>query len=339
MRRHLLAAAIVLGAFATGASAQEVTLKVHHFLPPQANIPAKFIEPWARKVEADSSGRINVEIYPAMQLGGKPPALIDQVRDGVVDIVWTLPGYTPGRFPKAEVFELPFMPTSGEATSRAAQEYFDRNLAADEFKDFKIIAMHVHGPGLIHSKEPVERLGDMQGLKVRGPTRMINKLLETLGAVPVGLPVPAVPEALSKGVIQATAIPWEVTTALKVPELVSTHTEFEEPLYTSVFVFAMNKDKYESLPDDLRAVIDRNSGVETAAAAGRVMDEGDAPAREVAIEAGNAINRIEDAELEAWKAAAKPVIEDWVSEMKEDGIDGQALLDDARASIERQSGS
>ncbi|HEY5790869.1 MAG TPA: TRAP transporter substrate-binding protein, partial [Gammaproteobacteria bacterium] len=249
IKKVLVAAVLAAGVSAT-ASAAEVTLKLHHFLPAPAPVPKNFMAPWAEKVEKDSGGRIKVELYPSMQLGGKPPALFDQVKDGVVDIVWTLPGYTPGRFPKTEVFELPFLPSvSAEATSRAAWDYYDANLR-DEFKDVHIVAVHVHGPGLLHLKKGVHKLEDMQGLKVRGPTRLANKLIERLGATPVGMPVPAVPEALSKGVIDGTAIPWEVVKPLKVHELVDSHLTFsgDRALYTSFFIFAMNKAKYDGLP-------------------------------------------------------------------------------------------
>lgn len=340
MRRTALALAAaiaLLGSTAIPASAENVVLKIHQFLPAQAPIPANFIKPWAEKVEAESNGRIKFELYPAMQLGGAPPALYDQVRDGVADIVWTLPGYTPGRFPGTEAFELPFMPASGEETSQAAWEFYDKHLR-EQFGDVHIIAVHTHGPGLLHVKgDGVRKLEDMQGLKLRGPTRVITKLLEQLGATPVGMPVPAVPESLSKGVIDGTVIPWEVTRPLKVAELVDTHTGFsgDRGLYTSFFIFAMNKDKYESLPDDLKKVIDDNSGLETARWAGRVMDEGDVPGKAVAEERGNTIIILDEAETQRWKEASRPVIDAWIAEMNEKGIDGQALYDDAKALIDK----
>jgi TRAP-type C4-dicarboxylate transport system substrate-binding protein len=183
--------------------------------------------PWAEKIGTESGGRIKVEVFSAMSLGGTPPQLMDQARDGVVDIVWTLPGYTPGRFPSVEVFELPFMMTNAEATSRAYWDLFKSDMEESEFKGVKILATWVHGPGVIHAKgEGVRKLEDMQGKKLRGPTRVINGMLAELGAEPVGMPVPAIPEALSKGVIDGTVIPWEVTPALKIAELVDTHTEF-----------------------------------------------------------------------------------------------------------------
>jgi TRAP-type C4-dicarboxylate transport system substrate-binding protein len=323
------------------AQAQEVTLRIHQFLPPQAPVPKNFIAPWAEKVSQESNGRIKFELYPTMQLGGKPPALYDQARDGVVDIVWTLTGYTPGRFPGTEAFELPFMPAKAEATSQAAWKFYEKYLT-DEFKDVHIIAVHTHGPGLLHVKgSGVSKLEDMQGLKLRGPTRQANALLEALGATAVGMPVPAIPEALSKGVIDGTVIPWEVTTPLKISEMVDTHTDFSGPrgLYTSFFVFAMNKAKYEALPADLQAVIDANTGIETSKWVGRVMDEGDAPGIAAAEKAGDKIITLDEAEVERWKAAAAPLVDQWIAEMNAKGYDAAAMVADVKALIAEYAGN
>jgi TRAP-type C4-dicarboxylate transport system substrate-binding protein len=210
--KTMLAAVVLTGA-TQAATAADVTLRFHQMLPPQATIPALAIKPWAEKVEKESGGRIKVQLFPTMQLGGKPPELFDQAKDGVVDLIWTVLGYTPGRFPKTEAFELPFTTGLAEPASMAFQEYVQKN-AMDEFKDVKLIAVHVHGPGLFHSLPPINKLEDLKGMKVRGGSRVINIMLEQLGATPVGMPVPAVGEALSKGVITATTIPWEVVPAL-----------------------------------------------------------------------------------------------------------------------------
>ena len=320
--------------------AQDVTLRIHHFLPAPAPVPKNFITPWAEKVTKEAGGKLKVEIYPSMQLGGRPPALIDQARDGVVDIVWTLSGYTPGRFPGSEVFELPFLPASGEATSQAAWEFYEKYLKK-EFESVHVIAVHVHGPGLLHVKgNGVAKLDDMKGLKLRGPTRQATALISALGATPVGMPVPAMPEALSKGVIDGTVIPWEVTTPLKVAQLVQSHTNFtgSRGLYTSFFLFAMNKAKYDGLPADIKKVIDANSGMAASKWVGRVMDEGDAPGIAAAKAAGNKIITLDAAETARWKAAAAPIAEAWVKEMTEKGLPAAEMLKDARAMIAKYAG-
>jgi len=328
---------LILGVSA--ANAQDVTLRVHHFLPPPSVAHSQFIEPLAERLTEESDGRIAVEIYPAMQLGGAPPSLYDQVRDGVVDVVWTLPGYTPGRFPLTEVFELPFMAGSAEATSQAAQAYFEENLA-DEFSDVHVLMLHTHAPGAFHMRDDeFDSLDDLEGLSIRAPTRVINDALGALGAVPVGMPVPQVPEALSRGVVDGTVIPWEVARPLRVQELVCCHTEIDADrgFYTSVFLFAMNKDVYDGLPDDLRAVIDNNSGMSLAQEIGRVWDEAEAPGRQAAIDAGNQFVVLSDDVVAEMRDRTQAVTDAWVAQTTEAGHDGAALVTRARELVDQYS--
>jgi TRAP-type C4-dicarboxylate transport system substrate-binding protein len=329
------------GAVLAGAAwAQQVTLRVHHFLPAQGSIPKMAIEPWAKKVEADSGGRIKVQVFPSMQLGGTPPQLFDQTKDGVVDVSWTVLGYTPGRFQRMEVFEIPFIAPShdrsAEVMSKAAWDFANK-FAAEEFKDVKLLAVHTHGPGLIHTKQPVTGLESLRGMKIRGGTRIVNNMLVKLGATPVGMPVPQVTEALSKGVIDGTTIPWEVGPSLRVHEIVKNHTTFggDRALYTMAFAFSMNKAKYESPPPDLKKVIDANSGAALSAAFGKAMDEADKIGRDIALKAGNKITQLDIAETQRWLRTASSVEDDWVKEVKGKGIDGAALLREARALIKQ----
>lgn len=337
------AAALAAGMFGltSGAAlAQEVTLRLHQFLPPVANVPAHILKPWAAEVEEASGGRIKIEHFDAMALGGRPPELMDQAVDGVVDLVWTLPGYTPGRFPRSEVFELPFMMTDPAATGLAFQQMIEEDFQESEYGDVKVLAGWVHGPGVIHSNKPIATMDDLTGMKLRGPTRVINDLLSELGATSVGMPVPAIPESLSKGVIDGAVIPWEVTPSLKLAELVGNHTEFAggEALYTAVFVLAMNKGSYDGLPDDLRAILDESTGAKFADMAAKTMAEYDAPGREAAVAHGNNIVTISEADVPAWKEASKPVVARWIADMQTRGIDGQALIDRAKALIAENGG-
>lgn len=331
-----LAASVALALASGAASAQEVTLRLHHFLSPAGSVPKFFIVPWAEKVTAESGGRMKVEVYPAMQLGGAPPALYDQVRDGVVDIVWTIPSYTPGRFPETEVFELPFMTaTSGEASSRAAWD-FTQKYAVERMGDVHLLAVHVHGPGVVHKKgAPITSASDFNGLKLRGPSRQASKLLESLGATPVSMPVPAFPESLSKGVVDGGVIPWEVVPALKVEELADSHTQFsgDRALYNTYFILAMNKARYDSLPADLKAIIDANSGIETSAAAGAAMDRGDIIAYEAIKARGNNIATMDEAAMAELKAAGEKVTAEWIAELSGKGLAAQEMVDTARALV------
>ncbi|EAQ05593.1 TRAP dicarboxylate transporter, DctP subunit [Yoonia vestfoldensis SKA53] len=321
------------------AFAQDATLRFHQFLPPVAPLPAFAFKPWGERLEAASGGRLRIQHFDAMALGGRPPELLDQARDGVVDIAMSVVGYTPGRFPRTEVFELPFIMKNSIATSLAFQQMIEEDFGESEYGDFKVLAGWVHGAGLIHSEEPITKLEDMAGKTLRGPTRIINDLLSELGAEPVGMPLPAIPEALSKGVINGTVIPWEVTPSIRLAEMVSNHTEFGGPeaLYTATIIMVMNKDAYDALPDDLREILDAESGAAMAQAFSQVMLDYDAPGRQIALDAGNTITTLDEAEVARWKAAAQPVIDRWVADMDAQGIDGQALIARAKELIDEKS--
>jgi TRAP-type C4-dicarboxylate transport system substrate-binding protein len=316
---------------ASGAFAQEVTLRLHQFLPAQANVPALVLDVWADQVEEASDGRIAIERYPSMQLGGSPPELMDQAIDGVADIVWTVVGYTPGRFPSTEVFELPFMVADARAASCAYWTMYEESMQ-EEFSSVHLLGTWVHGPGLFHTADPVESPADLEGMQIRGGSRLVNQLLELTGATPVGMPVPAVTEGLSRGVIDGTTIPWEVTAALRVAELVENHTEFEgNALYNLTFVLAMNNEAYEAMPEDLQQIIDDNSGLEFSIFAGGTQADADGPARDIAVDLGNNIITIDEATAEAeWMPVVQPIYDNWIADLAENGMDGQALIDRAR---------
>ncbi len=338
-RRSLIrgAAAAALGTpVLSGFAQQSVTLKFHTFMAPQSNVWLTMHKPWMEKVEKDSGGRIKFEGYPAMQLGGTPVQLYDQARDGVVDIVWTLPGNTAGRFPRTEVFELPFMMNNAEATSKAFWEYITTQ-ATDEYKDTRVIALHVHGPGMFHSaSKQIKSVADLKGLKVRGPTRQVTKLLGAVGATPVGMPLPQIPDALSKGTIDACVIPWEVVPSVKVHELTKFHSEFDNTggaLYTTTFVMAMNKAKYDGLAPDLKKIIYANSGQATSAWLGKTQQGNDPAGRKTAVDRGNTIYQFTAAQREEFIKLSSHNDDEWVADMDKRGFKGKALLDTARALI------
>ncbi|RYX90570.1 MAG: TRAP transporter substrate-binding protein [Comamonadaceae bacterium] len=342
-RRTILktGAAAALGAPAlSGIAQQAVTLKFHTFMAPQSNVWLAMHKPWMEKVEKESNGRIKFEGYPAMQLGGTPVQLYDQAKDGVVDIVWTLPGNTAGRFPRIEAFELPFMMSNAEATSKAFWEYV-QTVAPDEFKDTQVLALQVHGPGVIHTVDkPVKTIADMRGLKLRAPTRQVTKLLAILGATPVGMPLPQIPDALSKGTINGCVIPWEVVPSVKVNELTKFHAEFDPAggsLYTTTFVMAMNKAKYNSLAPDLKKVIDNNSGMATSAWLGKIQQGNDVPGRKSASDRGNNIYTVSAADAQEFRRKSRQVEVDWVEDMNKKGFDGKKLLETARSLIEKHT--
>ena len=335
------AAAAALGApHLAGLAQQSVTLKFHTFMAPLSSVWLSMHKPWMDKVEKDSGGRIKFEAYPAMQLGGTPVQLYDQARDGVVDIVWTLPGNTAGRFPRIEVFELPFMTTNAEATSKAFWDYVQTQ-APDEFKETHVIALHVHGPGVFHTaNKAIKSAADLKGLKMRGPTRQVTKMLASLGATPVGMPLPGIPDALSKGTIDGCVIPWEVVPSVKVHELTKFHSEFPAAgpaLYTTTFVMAMNKPKYESLAPDLKKVIDANSGLAASAWLGKTQQGNDPIGRKSAADRNNTIYGFTTEQTQEFIKLSGAIDDEWVADMDKRGFKGKALLDAAKALIAKHT--
>lgn len=317
------------------ARAQEVTLRLHHFLPAVANVHRHFLQPWAQKVGTESGGRIRIQIFPAMQLGGAPPQLYDQARDGVVDLVWTLPGNTPGRFPSIEVIELPFVAHRRASVNARVVQQLCETRFRQEFADTHLICAWAHDAGVIHARREVKRQEDLTGLKLRFPTRQAGEALRALGAAPIGLPIPQVPEALAQGAIDGAVVPWEVVPSIRLHETLRNHTEIEgsPTFYTASFVLAMNKARYEGLPADLRAVLDAHSGQVAAAMAAPVWDVQGPLVEAMVRRRGNAITELPEEERARWARTTQPVIDNWVRAMAERNIQGGALLEETRALI------
>jgi TRAP-type C4-dicarboxylate transport system substrate-binding protein len=336
MKPLLKIAALSATLVAGTVSAQTITLKVHHFLGPQSIQHTTMLKTWCDNIARDSNNRLNCQIFPAMQLGGSPPQLYDQAKDGVADVVWTVAGFV-----RSQVFELPFMMTNAGATSRAAWDFVQKH-AMDEYKDVKLLAVHVHGPGVLFTKnKPITKIEDLRGMKMRGPTATVTKMLANMGATPVGMPVPQVPEALSKGVIDGAVIPYEVAPGLKVNELTKFASETPKgspALYTTFFVVPMNRARYDSLPADLKAVIDKNSGRELSAFLGSTQEGNDVPGRRAFVETpGYTITQIPAAEVDRWKKATDNLDDEWVADMNKRGFNGKAMLEDARALVQKYS--
>ncbi|HSH41868.1 MAG TPA: TRAP transporter substrate-binding protein [Arenicellales bacterium] len=319
--------------------AQEVTLTVHHFLSPKSPAHQELIQPWADRVQEQSGGRIEVKVFPSMSMGGAPPELYRQVRDGAADVVWTLIGYTPGVFPRTEVFELPTVHQGdAKATNLAIQDNFD--LIADDYDEVRPLLIHVHAGNAMHLREQAVRsLEDVQGLKLRTPSRTGAWMIESWGAEPVGMPVPALPQALSKGTVDGALVPFEIVPPLKLQQLTDYSVEGPEGIRfgTSVFMFAMNRERYESLPDDLKKVIDDNSGRELAAEMGEVWNRVEEPGVRMQKESGGEVIRLSPEAKAAFDERSREVVQRWIDEAESNGLDGQALVEAARESITAHS--
>lgn len=320
------------------AVAQDVTLTVQHFLGPNSTAQKVLIEPWAERIETQSEGRIAVEIFPAMSMGGRAPELYRQVRDGFVDIVWTLPSYTPGQFKRLEVFELPGVhQNSARATTMAIQSMLP-TLESD-LQEVHPLLIHVHGGYALHMRgKEVTEVGDLAGMKLRTPSRIAGWLMDEWGAEPVSMPAPDLPQALSKGTIQGALLPFEAAGPMKLDEL--TDYSFEGPDHlrsgTTVFMFVMNQDRYNSLPDDLKAVIDANSGANIAEEIGAGFDQVE---RDIAAKFAET-RPVVELSPEAWsgfETASQAVIDRWSADVSKDGIEGAGLIDEARSTIAEHS--
>lgn len=337
--RLVAAAAFAAGAIAP-AVAQQVVLKVHHFLPGTSNVHLNLIVPWCDKIARESADRLKCQIYPAMQLGGTPAQLFDQARDGVADIVWTIPTYSAGRFVKSEVFELPFFTRSAKGSSQAYWQYVQKN-ALDEYAGVKPLWLHTNDGSSFHltSAKGVKTLDELKGLKIRAATRLNSRMLAALGAAPVQMPLPAVPEAMAKGVIDGAMVPWEGVPAAKLQEIAKSHLDVpagQAKFANSIFAFVMNQSRYDSLPADLKKVIDANSGLATSAWAGEKGFDSVVPAfHKLATDRGNPVNVLSAAELARWTQATAEVDDQWLKEVSAKGANGAALLQDAR-SLSRQ---
>lgn len=331
-------AAISIAASPALAAPDVINLKVSHFMATSSNFHKYLLLPWCDKISAESGGRLKCQIYPSMQLGGSPPQLFDQAIDGVADIIETIPTYQAGRFTKSEVFELPFLVKNSESGSPALWDYIQKN-ALDEFKGVKLLYVNIHDGNQMHfGKKPVKSLEDLKGLKLRAPSRIASKTLAALGAVPVQMPMPSVPEAIAKGVVDGASIPWEITTSIKLQEICKTHTETGpgHPKHAnSIFVFAMNPARYNSLPPELKKVIDNNSGLETSKWVGKTVDGWTAIARKIAQDRHNTFNVLSEAEYKRWEKATENVAEEWIKEVNAKGGNGKTLLNDAKALLKK----
>ncbi len=325
----------VLGALAVSlpAVAQQVTLKVAHFLPSAAPTQQRVLQPWCDQLNKESSGRIVCQFYPAMQLGGTPSQLVDQVKNGIADVVWTGPGYSAGRFPVIEAFELPFMVADSSSSSKALWKFYEQH-AQKEFSAYKVLAFHTDGGQAIHTaKMPVIGLSNFKDLKLRTSTRVGAKTLTALGGSPVAMPPAQVTEAVAKGIVDGSFGAWELVFPTKLSEVTKYHAQ-PAPGGTfptaTVLTVLMNKAKYDGLPADLKTIVDKASGEALVAKFGAVFDDEASKARQKIVELGNKITNISSAEIVAMKKATASVDDEWIKQVSEKGIDGKALVAAAR---------
>jgi TRAP-type C4-dicarboxylate transport system substrate-binding protein len=340
-RRSMLAlAAGAAIAALPGAAAAQTTLKLHHLLGPKSPAHTQMLTPWAQRVEKATGGKVKIEIYPSMSLGGKPPQLINQVRDGVVDIIWTVNGYTAGLFPRSEVFELPFVHTNDVPATNLAMRAMYEKFLAPEYKGVQPMFLHVHaGQGIQMVDKLVRKPEDLQGLKLRIPTRTGAWIIEALGASPVGMPVPDLPQALSKKVVDGALIPWEIIPPLKLQDM--TDYQIEGPnrtrFGTTTFQVSMNAARWKSLPRDVQKAINGVNSEAWVREVGQIWTKSEDVGIGIAKKAGNKHIQLTESEMAAFQQKLEPVVQRWIDEVKEKGIDGEVLVKNARELIRKYS--
>jgi TRAP-type C4-dicarboxylate transport system substrate-binding protein len=298
--------------------AQEIELKLSHFLPPVHGMHTDFMEPWARELEARTGGQVKVTIFPGGTQLGNVAKQYDQVRAGVVDIAHGLHGIPRGRFPRTSIIDLPFLVDSADQATRALWATFPEYLA-EEYPGVKVLALHAHNPGLIHTRDvPVRTMDDLEGLRIRTPSPAISMMLEQLGAIPQGLPPGEVYEQLQKGVIDGTVFPWDPIASFNLVEVLNHHLDART--YTVSFFFVMNQARYDGLPEEVRAAIYELSGDNLISRFGPWWDQWDAPGLAAAKVKGNEIIELSEEERDRWRQALQPVIDAYLDEVEGEGV-------------------
>ena len=340
-RRAFLAASassLAAPAFVRAApgDAPHFAFKLHHALSSVSCVHMNFLVPWARAVEAQAGGRIRIDIFPSMQLGGQPVELFDQARDRVADIVWTRPSETPGRFPRIELFELPFVPPRRALVGSKAVEDFSAENLKEEFREVHPICFSCSDRGIVHTNRPVQTADDLKGLRLDVRTRFAGEAMQALGANSVFMPSGQLPLAITRHIVDGCVVPWNMVPALKLHDLLKAHTDFADySLSTTTYVLAMNKAAYDSLPADLKKIIDDNSGQVAAGMAGIMWDLQASSVADMVNRRGDPIVTLTPDGVAPWRKATEPVIGAWLKQMKARKIDGEKLLASARSLFDK----
>jgi TRAP-type C4-dicarboxylate transport system substrate-binding protein len=321
--------ALVVAAGATPGAAQEIKLKLSHFVPPSHNHHVSVLVPWVEEVRKRTHGRVGITIFPGAALC-KPPQQYECARDGITDIAFAVTGWTPGRFPRSSVIELPFMMRNAATGSQMLADLWEKYLKS-EYDDVQLLYMNVHPAGHIHThSKPVRSLDDFRGLKIRTPTATIGDLLEMLGAAKVGMPVTQIYESMSNKVIDGFVVPYEVFPPLKFYEVSRYHTEVG--MYTTAFATMMNRKKFESMPADVRRVLVETTSRESGywKRVGESWDRAEAPGRKTITDRRSEIYVLPKEERKRWREAVRSLDDRWVAEAERRGLPGKELLKAAR---------
>ena len=319
-----LAAAAASGLPWRPASAKE-ELKLHSFVPPTHIIWAHVLVPWAQEVAKLSKDELTVRLFPAMQLGGRPPDLYRQVLQGISDMTFTLPGYTSADFPMMALTELPGTADSADDGTRKLWTHFDKNLSRD-YKGTKVLMLWNSDTAAIMSRaKPVRTIEDFKGMKIRTPSAAQTAQLEALGASPIDMPVTQIYNNLDRGVIDAAMIPMSAALDFKLLEVAKYFT-IEAPLGRSPFLVAMSQSRYQKLPANLKKVIDDTTGLSLSLKGAREYDQ-QSKDGVAAAKKDREVIELSAAERNRWMEAFKPMIRRTVEQAEKAGLPARGLVD------------
>lgn len=329
--RHLsmiaVAAAATL-ALAVSAAADPIVLKVSHFLPTNHTFHKAMVA-WGEQLEKESNGRLKLDIYPAGQLGGGPNRQFDAARNGISDIAISLHGATPGRYSMTELASLPFAsPTAGmtsAVTSKRLTELAPIYLAK-EHEGLKILWMAVTPPLMFHSKTPIHSVADFKGKRIRYAGIQFKNIIDALGGVPLLVPPQETQDGLAKGIIDAATFPYEGAASFDIAT-VAKYT-LEPGVSSATFAVVMNPAKYDSLPDDLKALIDNSTGPAAAEKFGAMWDEAEKQGKISMLAKGTQVFVLPPDELAKMKQAFAPQVDTAIAEVEKQGKPGRKFFDD-----------
>ncbi len=298
-----------------------INLSFSNFFP-TSHKNSIIMDQWCKEVEKRTKGRVKITYYPGAVL---TPAgqTYDSVINGIADIGESVLGYTKGRFPLTEVIDLPLGYKNAYVATKMINAYF-KKFNPKEFEKVKVMYLHAHGPGILFTKKPVNNLEDLKGMKVRS-TGFSAKVAAALGASPVAMPQTESYEALRTGIVQGILNPIEAMKGWKIGEVVNYTVENYGSAYSTSFFVVMNKQKWNSLPPDIKKTIE-SINEEWIERQGRLWDEIDREGREFMVQRKNkfiALSKDEDAR---WAEKVKPVINEYVSELKTKGLPGEEAL-------------
>ncbi len=343
VRRIALAAALAAAAAALAAAAaapaaaqdKSVELKLAHWVPPTHPLTRFGYDPWAKSIEAASNGSIKVRIYPAQQLG-KAPDHYDMARDGIAEATFVNPGYQAGRFPIFAAGELPLLMSDPGGGSAALDAWY-RQYAQREMKDVKFCFAHLH-VGTLHAKKPITEPGQIRGMKIRPANGTVAQMVSLLGGTSVQVSAPEARDALEKGIADAITFPWTSILTFGIDKVAKYHADMR--LYQAAFVWVLNPRWYERLSAAQKKVIDDHCTNEWAAkvGAGWGSDE-DSGQQKLEKMGGHTIVKLTPQQIDAWRAATKPLYDQWVEAATKAGIDGKGALESLRSELKKRNAS